>query len=95
VPFQPLNNLRLDNIYRVDARLAKKLPFTERVTGYLQFEGFNIFNTPYDLSRNQQEYTLAGTTLTYRPTYGTPTGDAANPDGTTARRAQVSLRVTF
>lgn len=95
VPFQPISNLRLDSIYRVDARLAKKLPFTERVTGYLQFEAFNVFNTPYDTQRNAQEYNLNGTTLTYLSGYGTPTSTAASPDGTTARRAQVSLRVTF
>ena len=46
MPFQPVDNLDLDRIYRVDARLSKKLPFTERVTGYLQFEAFNVFNTP-------------------------------------------------
>src|SRR5438132_1813775 len=46
VPFQPVSNLDLDRIYRVDARLSKKLPFTERVTGYLTFEAFNVFNTP-------------------------------------------------
>ena len=95
VPFQPVNNLDVDSVYRVDARLAKKLPFNERVIGYLQFEAFNVFNTPYDTARNTQEYTLTGTTLTYRPTYGTATSTAASPDGTTARRAQVSLRVTF
>jgi hypothetical protein len=95
VPFQPVGNLDVDQTYRVDARLAKKLPFTERITGYLQFEAFNLFNTTTDLSRNNQEYTLSGTTLTYRSTYSQPTADAANPDGTTARRAQVSLRLTF
>jgi hypothetical protein len=93
----------------VDARLAKKLPFTERVTGYLQIEAFNLFNTPYDLTRITQEYTFnnctattvscpagaTGPTLTYSPTYNRPTADALSPDGTTARRAQVSLRVTF
>jgi hypothetical protein len=95
VPFQPVSNLDLDAEYRVDARLAKKLPFTERIIGYLQIEAFNLFNTPYDFSRNSAEYNLVGNNLVYRSTYGAPTGDAANPDGTTARRAQISLRVTF
>jgi outer membrane receptor protein involved in Fe transport len=111
VPFQPVSNLDVDRIYHVDARLTKKLPFSERVTGYLIIEAFNLFNTPYDTSRNNTEYTFnnctasssaancpagaTGPTLTYRSSYGAPTSDALSPDGTTARRAQVSLRVTF
>jgi outer membrane receptor protein involved in Fe transport len=111
VPFQPVDNLDVDRIYRVDARLSKKLPFSERVTGYLTFEAFNLFNTPYDTNRNAAEYTFnnctasssaancpagaTGPTLTYRSSYGAPTSDALSPDGTTARRAQISLRITF
>jgi len=111
VPFQPISNLDIDAIYRVDARLSKKLAFTERVTGYLTFEAFNLFNTPYDTSRNAQEYTFnncvatstvancpagaTGLTLTYRPTYNAPSSTALSPDGTSNRRAQVSLRLVF
>jgi hypothetical protein len=97
VPFQPVSNLDLDRIYRVDARLAKKLPFSERVTGYLQFEAFNLFNTPYDTSRRTDEYSLNTTTgvLSYIASYGTGSSTATSPDGTNARRAQVALRVTF
>lgn len=95
VPFQPVSNLNLDSIYKVDARLAKKLPFTEKVTGYLQFEAFNVFNTPYNTGRRTAEYDLSGTTLRLRADYGAPSSTAANPDGTTARRAQVSLRLLF
>jgi outer membrane receptor protein involved in Fe transport len=111
VPFEPISNLDLDRVYRVDARLTKKLPFTERVTGYLTFEAFNLFNTPYDTSRTNAKYTLntctatstvancpagaTGPTLTYRPTYNAPTSTATSPDGTNARRAQVALRITF
>jgi outer membrane receptor protein involved in Fe transport len=97
VPFQAVDNLDLDRIYKVDARIAKKLPFTERVTGYLQFEAFNVFNTPYDTSRRTAEYSLNNTTrtLSYIGSFGTGSSTAASPDGTNARRAQVSLRVTF
>jgi len=97
VPFQPVDNLDLDRIYKVDARLAKKLPFTERVTGYLQFEAFNVFNTPYDTGRRSAEYSLTTTNNTLVPiaSYGTGNSTAASPDGTNARRAQVSFRVTF
>ena len=95
VPFQPVSNINVDAIYKVDARLTKKLPFSERIVGYLQIEAFNLFNTPYDTSRRTAEYNLSGTTLQYRGDYATPSSDAASPDGTTGRRAQISLRVTF
>jgi outer membrane receptor protein involved in Fe transport len=95
VPFEPISNLDVDRVYRVDARLAKKLPIRERVTLYLQFEAFNVFNTPYDTSRRTAEYDFSGTTLRKRADYGTPSSTAASPDGTTARRAQVSVRVLF
>jgi len=100
VPFQPVSNLNVDSIYKVDARLSKKLPFSERVVGYLTIEAFNLFNTPYDTSRRSAEYDLSNATpngaiLRLRPDYGTPSSDAASPDGTTARRAQISLRVVF
>jgi outer membrane receptor protein involved in Fe transport len=95
VPFQPVSNLDLDPTYRVDARLSKKLPFGERFTAYLTFEAINVFNTPYDLSRRTVEYNLVGSALQFRGDYASPSADALSPDGTTARRAQVSLRVTF
>jgi len=97
VPFQPVDNLNLDQVYRVDARLAKRLPFTERVTGYLQFEAFNLFNTPYDTSRRTDEYSLNNATgrLSFIGSYGTGNSTATSPDGTNARRAQLSLRIVF
>jgi len=95
VPFQPISNLDLDRIFRFDARLSKKVPFTERVTGYLTFEAFNIFNRQYNTSRRADEYSLSGTTLSYIPSYGTGSSTATSPDGTNARRAQVSLRAVF
>ncbi len=97
VPFQPVSNLNLDQVYRVDARLAKRLPFTERITAYLQFEAFNLFNTPYDTGRRTDEYTLnnATSTLSRISSYGTGNSTATSPDGTNARRAQLALRIVF
>jgi hypothetical protein len=95
VPFQPVSNLDLDPIRKLDARLSKKLPFAERVTGYLTFEAFNVFNSQYNTSRRTAEYSLSGTTLSYIASYGTGSSTAASPDGTNARRAQVSMRITF
>ena len=60
-------------------------------------EAFNLFNTPYDTSRRGAEYSLNTTTstLSYVASYGTGSSTASSPDGTNARRAQVSLRVVF
>lgn len=97
VPFEALNNLNLDPITRFDGRIARKLPFSERVTGYLQFEAFNITNTPYDTNRRNAQFSLNVATATLTPvaTYGSGSASQAFPDGTNARRAQVSLRVVF
>jgi len=74
---------------------TNKVPFTERVTGYLTFKLSNIFNRQYNTSRRTDEYSLSGTTLSYIPSYGTGSSTATSPDGTNARRAQVSLRAVF
>ena len=97
VPFEALNNLNLDPITRFDGRIARKLPFSERFVGYLQFEAFNITNTPYDTSKRNAQYSLTSATATLSPvaTYGSGSASQAFPDGTNARRAQVSLRVVF
>jgi outer membrane receptor for ferrienterochelin and colicin len=95
VPFQPFSNLDIDQIYRVDARLTKAIPFTERVQLYLNFEAFNVFNTVSNTFVNTEAYSATGGVLT--PSIGTGQGNQSQgfPDGTNARRAQVSLRVVF
>ncbi len=95
VPFWPVSSLDIDQIYRVDARLSRALPFSERVKAYLNFEAFNAFNTITNTAINTQAYTASGGVL--KPTSGLGVGNASQgfPDGTNARRAQVSLRVLF
>ncbi len=98
VPFEPVDNLDLDRIYRVDARVAKRIPvFGERVNMFLLFEVFNLFNTPYDTSRNTTQYILNAATASLTPvaSYGYGNASQAFPDGTNARRAQIGLRLTF
>ena len=95
VPFWPVNSLDIDREYRVDARLVRTLPFTERVKGYLMFEGFNVFNTQYNTSVNTSAYIATKGYL--NPVAGLGTGNQSSgfPDGTDARRCQCALRVTF
>ena len=103
VPFLGVNTLRLNDTYRVDARLSKIFPITERFKATLQFEVFNLTNTIlYTSAQNTGYYanwTASATggrgTLTPVPGLGVPTASAGFPDGTNARRAQASIRLEF
>jgi hypothetical protein len=98
VPFLPFNSLDIDRTYRVDARLTKELPITERFKLYLNFEAFNVFNTISNTFVNTEAYnTGAANSMILTPTPRLGEGNASQgfPDGTNARRAQVSLRFVF
>lgn len=95
VPFLPFASLDIDQTYRLDARLARELPFTERVKGYLQFEAFNVTNSVVDTFRLTERYSATNGVITPTANYGSPTQSQGFPDGTNARRAQVSLRLVF
>jgi hypothetical protein len=95
VPFWPVNSLDVDRTYRVDARLSRSLPISERVKAFLMFEGFNVFNTQYNTGVNTSAFSASGGVL--KPVVGLDVGNASQgfPDGTNARRCQVALRFTF
>jgi outer membrane receptor protein involved in Fe transport len=95
VPWLPINNLDIDQVYRVDARLARELPFSERVKAYLQFEAFNVFNHVSDTAVNTEAFSVSNGVI--RPTAGLGVGRQSQgfPDGTNARRAQVGVRLMF
>jgi len=95
VPFWRFNPIDVDQIYRVDSRIQRELPFTERVKMNLIFEAFNTFNTIYNTGVNQQAFAAAAGVL--RPTANLGLGNQSQgfPDGTNARRMQVALRLIF
>ena len=95
VPFLGLGTLRLPNTYRTDARLSKVLPFTERFRTTLNFEVFNLTNTITYTSITNRGYNASGFNITPAAGLGTPTQSSGFPDGTNARRAQVSIRIDF
>jgi hypothetical protein len=95
VPFLPAASLDVDRIIRTDARLTKILPFTERYQLMVNFEAFNLFNNVSDTAIYGQAYTLSAGAFRPDPRYGEPTASTGFPDGTNARRAQVSLRFIF
>ncbi|MEZ5353159.1 MAG: carboxypeptidase regulatory-like domain-containing protein [Bryobacteraceae bacterium] len=95
VPFLPAASLDIDQIYRTDARLTKILPFTERYQLHLNFEAFNVFNHVSDTSVNGQAFQARNGILTPTARLGEGSASQGFPDGTNARRAQVSLRFIF
>jgi hypothetical protein len=95
VPFWPVNSLNIDQTYRVDARITRNIPITERVKAMLMFEAFNAFNTQYNTNVNSQAYSVTGNVL--KPVAGLGVGKESQgfPDGTNARRMQAAFRLTF
>lgn len=96
VPFWPVNSLYTPPTYRADTRISKIIPIRERIRLYLNFEVFNLSNTIVDTSITNQAYVEAKRVLTLTPgAFGVGTASAGFPDGTNARRAQVSARLVF
>jgi hypothetical protein len=97
VPFLPVNGLYTPPTYREDFRLTKMIPLPwERINLSLNFEAFNITNTWSPTSLTTQAFTEAKGVLTPTPAaFGVGSADGGFPDGTQARRMQVSARITF
>jgi hypothetical protein len=103
VPFQPVGNLDVGPTYRTDARISKTFIVTERINVMLAFEAANVFNhlivegasplqeEEYALSKNAAGQSV----LSPYPLYKQLLQTQSPPDGTTARRAQASLRITW
>jgi len=98
-PWLPVNSYCLPASYRADARVSKILHFGERrpYDLALSFEMFNLGNnwsaTGYSSS---YAYSEAKGIITPTPTkLYIPSADAGFPDGTQARRMQVSARFSF
>lgn len=97
VPFLPVNSLYTPWVQQENFRLTKFIPLPrEGMALSLNFEAFNIANNWSPTALTTQAYTEAKGVLTYTPTaFGVGTGDGGFPDGTQARRLQVSARFTF
>ncbi len=97
VPFLPVNSLYSPWVQTENFRLTKNIPLPrEGMRLSLNFEAFNIANNWSPTALTTQAYTEAKGILTYTPTaFGVGTSDGGFPDGTQARRLQVSARFTF
>jgi hypothetical protein len=102
VPFESISALNVAPIYRTDARLSKIFPIGERVRLQLMFEATNAFNH-FILEGSSPRITEQYTTVPFRggvglmpyAFYGAAAQTQAPPDGTTARRAQAALRISW
>jgi hypothetical protein len=94
-PFAVRTSLPIESVGRLDARLTKALKFSERYQLSLNFEAFNVFNNVSNTGVFTEGWRASGGVI--RPTAGVGTGSASQgfPDGTNARRAQVSARFVF
>jgi hypothetical protein len=99
VPFLPYDSYYLPAMYRADGRISKIIPFGEshKRLLYLNLEVFNLANNwaarGYSSS---QAYTETKGVLTPTPqNLYIPSSDAIAPDGTEARRLQISARFVF
>ena len=105
VPFLPRSSIRLGTTIRSDARLTKTFAMPREQSITLNAEIFNAFNyTTITSAYTTAYYANADGTLTpYDPTSqgnipatpGKGYASAGFPDGTNARRGQVSVRYTF
>jgi outer membrane receptor protein involved in Fe transport len=96
-PFLPVNSLYTPWVEQENFRLTKSIPLPrENMRLSLNFEAFNIANNWSPTAMTTQAYTEAKGILTYTPTaFGVGTSDGGFPDGTQARRLQVSARFVF
>jgi hypothetical protein len=95
VPFLPPSSLDIGRVARTDARLTKIVPFRERWQLHLNFEAFNILNHVSNTAVNTVAYEAKDGVLRPVARLGEGVASQGYPDGTNARRAQVSVRVTW
>ncbi len=96
VPFLPRSSLNLGTTLKTDARLTKQFKLPKEEGLLLNFEVFNAFN--YNTTTSVLQVAMVANsngTLQKTASAGQGTASAGFPDGTNARRAQVSLRYTF
>lgn len=95
VPFQSRQSIPIDSIHRFDSRVTKIFPIKEGIQAHFNFEVFNTFNHVSNTVVNTQAFQATAGVI--RPVAGVGNGTASGgfPDGTNARRAQISVRVIF
>jgi hypothetical protein len=95
VPFWPASSLPIDKVLRTDARLTKIFMFSERRQFHVNFEVFNLLNHVSDTAVSTVAYEAKNLVLRPVPNLGRGVASQGYPDGTNARRAQVSARLIW
>src|ERR1019366_9471950 len=100
VPFLPVNSYYLPAQYHSDARISKIIPLGAEGSPrqlYLTFDMFNISGSWAATSfRSSVGYTESNGILTATPqNLYVPSAHAGFPDGTHAKRMQISGRIVF
>ena|SRR5215472_6007491 len=101
----PRNNHSGAANYTLEMRLSREFHIKEKYVLELLGEGFNLFNHPNFNQYNSTKVNVGPTiatndvavpvTMTNVATFATPFGDGGPPDGTNARRFQISARFRF
>jgi hypothetical protein len=99
------NSIYGDNNYRIDLRLARQFHLAERLRMEILGEAFNIMNHANYNGYNSTAFNTVATTASTplgapiamipNSNFRVANNDGSQPDGTNARRIQVSLRLKF
>ncbi len=95
VPFWPASSLPIDQVLRTDARLTRIFALSERRQIHVNFEVFNLLNHVSDTAVSTVAFEAKNLVLRPVPGLGQGVASQGYPDGTNARRAQVSARVVW
>lgn len=105
VPTLGRNSIYGENNYRFDLRIGRFFYPVEKLRVEAFIEGFNILNTANYNGYNSTLFATAATLattplaqavpLTLQNNFGTENNNGSQPDGTNARRLQLSLRLRF
>ena len=95
VPFLSRQSIPIDVVRRVDSRLTKVFAFRDQMQLHFNFEVFNTFNRVSNTSVNTQAFQALAGVLRPVAALGVGTASGGFPDGTNARRAQISARFIF
>ncbi|HSE30471.1 MAG TPA: TonB-dependent receptor [Pyrinomonadaceae bacterium] len=69
-PLTGRNRFRQPTIWNLDMRVSRRFKLAESMSVELLAEGFNVFNRSQIVNVDTTAYNLSGTTLTFRPQFG-------------------------
>jgi hypothetical protein len=95
VPFYPASSLAIDQVMRTDARLTKIILLSERRQFSVNFEAFNVLNHVANTAVSTVAFEARNLVLRPVADLGQGVASQGYPDGTNARRAQVSARLIW